>query len=322
MSGMRPTGRLHLGNFFGALANWVELAKHDETFFEVADYHALTTAFERTGDIAPGIHDVALDIGSASGIDPGTLRVVYVQSALPEIAEMQSAALDDRAGCVAAARRRPSKIKSRRSAATIATYGFLGYPLMQLVDIAIVRANGRAGRSRSTLASSNSAARSCGASTISSGRHSSSRRRCSRRIPRRPGNGRPQDVEVVRQRDRHRRRRRDHDQEDPLYADRSAEDPPPRPGQIPTSAPSSSCTTMVNAERVSPSIREANVPRARSAASIARASARSASTNAMRPVRDRRAVDRPGRASRGSCNRAPRGRARSLARRWPTSRPR
>ncbi len=136
MSGMRPTGRLHLGNFFGALANWVELARHDETYFEIADYHALTTAYERTDDIAPGIRDVALD-WLAAGIDPNR-SVVYVQSAVPEIAEMHL--LLSMVVPVAWLQRVPTfKDQIIALGGDIATYGFLGYPLMQLVDIAIVR---------------------------------------------------------------------------------------------------------------------------------------------------------------------------------------
>ncbi|MBD5633931.1 MAG: tryptophan--tRNA ligase, partial [Candidatus Eremiobacteraeota bacterium] len=138
MSGMRPTGRLHLGNYFGALENWVELAKFDETFFEVADFHALTTAYERTADIGPGIREVVLD-WLAAGIDPER-SVVYVQSALPEIAEMHL--LLSMIVPVAWLQRVPTfKDQIAALGGDIATYGFLGYPLMQVVDIAIVRAN-------------------------------------------------------------------------------------------------------------------------------------------------------------------------------------
>jgi tryptophanyl-tRNA synthetase len=137
MSGMRPTGRLHLGNYFGALQNWVELAKHHETYFEVADYHALTTAFDRTEEIAPGIRDVVLD-WLAAGIDPDR-SVVYVQSALPEIAEMHL--LLSMVVPVAWLQRVPTfKDQIAALGGEIATYGFLGYPLMQVIDIAVVRA--------------------------------------------------------------------------------------------------------------------------------------------------------------------------------------
>ncbi len=137
MSGVRPTGRAHLGNYFGAFSNWVALSREYETYLEIADYHALTTAFERTGDIAPGIHDVALDI-LASGIDPERC-VLYVQSALPEIAEMHL--LLSMIVPVAWLQRTPTfKDQIAALGGEIATYGFLGYPLMQLVDIAIVRA--------------------------------------------------------------------------------------------------------------------------------------------------------------------------------------
>jgi tryptophanyl-tRNA synthetase len=138
MSGMRPTGRLHLGNYFGALANWVELAKHHETYFEVADYHALTTAFDRTEEIGPGIRDVVLD-WLAAGIDPDR-SVVYVQSSLPEIAEMHL--LLSMIVPVAWLQRVPTfKDQIAALGGDIATYGFLGYPLMQAIDIAVVRAD-------------------------------------------------------------------------------------------------------------------------------------------------------------------------------------
>jgi tryptophanyl-tRNA synthetase len=138
MSGMRPTGRLHLGNYFGALENWVALARTNETFFEVADYHALTTAYERTADIGPDVREAVLD-WLAAGIDPER-SVVYVQSALPEIAEMHL--LLSMIVPVAWLQRVPTfKDQIAALGGEIATYGFLGYPLMQAVDIAIVRAD-------------------------------------------------------------------------------------------------------------------------------------------------------------------------------------
>jgi tryptophanyl-tRNA synthetase len=137
MSGMRPTGRLHLGNYFGALENWVALAKHHETFFEVADYHALTTSFDRTEEIAPDIRRMVID-WLAAGIDPER-SVVYVQSALPEIAEMHL--LLSMVVPVAWLQRVPTfKDQIAALGGEIATYGFLGYPLMQVIDIAVVRA--------------------------------------------------------------------------------------------------------------------------------------------------------------------------------------
>jgi tryptophanyl-tRNA synthetase len=138
MSGMRPTGRLHIGHYFGTLDSWVELSRHDETFYMVADYHALTTAYERSGDIGPGIRDVVLD-WLAAGIDPDR-SVLYLQSSIPEIAEMHL--LLSMVVPVAWLQRVPTfKDQIAALGGEIATYGFLGYPLMQLVDIAIVRAN-------------------------------------------------------------------------------------------------------------------------------------------------------------------------------------
>jgi len=85
LSGMRPTGRFHLGNYLGAAKNWVELQKEHECFFFVADYHALTT--EPDGHKAEDkVFDLTADL-IAVGIDP-TRSVLYLQSKVPEVAEL------------------------------------------------------------------------------------------------------------------------------------------------------------------------------------------------------------------------------------------
>jgi tryptophanyl-tRNA synthetase len=138
MSGMRPTGRLHLGHLVGALTQWVAFSRTDETFFEVADLHALTTAYERTAEIAPSIREMVLD-WLAAGVDPER-STLYIQSHVPEISEMHL--LLSMIVPLGWLQRVPTfKDQIAALGADISTYGFLGYPLMQLVDIAIVRAD-------------------------------------------------------------------------------------------------------------------------------------------------------------------------------------
>ncbi len=138
MSGSRPTGRQHIGHLFGALSNWVALARDDEAFFEIADYHALTTGYEKTEALQSNIVEMVID-WLAVGIDPAR-SAVYLQSQIPEIAEMHL--LLSMIVPVAWLQRVPTyKDQIAALGPEIATYGFLGYPLMQLIDIAIVRAN-------------------------------------------------------------------------------------------------------------------------------------------------------------------------------------
>jgi len=138
MSGARPTGRLHIGHLAGALSQWAAYSKTDETYFEVADYHALTTAFDKTESIASSARDLVLD-WLAVGIDPDR-SVMYLQSRIPQIAELQL--LLGMIVPVAWLQRIPTyKDQIATLGNDIATYGFFGYPLMQLCDIAIVRAN-------------------------------------------------------------------------------------------------------------------------------------------------------------------------------------
>jgi tryptophanyl-tRNA synthetase len=138
MSGMRPTGKLHLGHLVGALAPWVAYSHANETFYEVADLHALTTAYERSAEIGPNIREMVLD-WLAAGIDPQR-STLYVQSHVPQISEMHLLlSMTVPLGWL----QRVPTFKDQIAALghDISTYGFLGYPLMQLVDIAIVRAD-------------------------------------------------------------------------------------------------------------------------------------------------------------------------------------
>lgn len=136
MSGMRPTGRLHLGHYVGVLAQWVAFARDNETFFEVADLHALTTAYDRTADLAENVRETVRD-WLAAGVDPER-STLYVQSHVPQISELHL--LLSMIVPIAWLQRVPTfKDQVGALGNDVATYGFLGYPLMQFVDIAVMR---------------------------------------------------------------------------------------------------------------------------------------------------------------------------------------
>ncbi|MGH7728212.1 MAG: tryptophan--tRNA ligase [Vulcanimicrobiaceae bacterium] len=138
MSGTRPTGKLHLGHLVGVLLPWAELSRRAECFFEVADLHALTTAYERTAELAGSVFELVATM-LAVGVD-GERAAIYVQSRIAEIPELHL--LLSMIVPVSWLQRVPTyKDQLEALGPEIATYGFLGYPLMQLVDIAVVRAN-------------------------------------------------------------------------------------------------------------------------------------------------------------------------------------
>jgi len=133
LSGMRPTGRLHLGHFFGALSNWLKLQEEYECFFFVADWHALTTHYEDTSSIAENTLQVATD-WLAVGLDPAK-STLFVQSQVLEHAELHI--LLSMITPLSWLERVPTykeqieNLKDR----DLGTYGFLGYPLLQSADI-------------------------------------------------------------------------------------------------------------------------------------------------------------------------------------------
>jgi tryptophanyl-tRNA synthetase len=137
VSGMRPTGQLHLGNFHGALANWVELQYRYECFFFVADWHALTTAYENTEDLKGNSNEVLID-WLAAGLNPSACTI-FVQSRVPEHAELHL--ILSMVTPVSWLERVPTykdqiaQLKDR----DLSTYGFLGYPLLQSADILMYR---------------------------------------------------------------------------------------------------------------------------------------------------------------------------------------
>jgi len=138
LSGMRPTGRLHLGHYHGVLKNWVKLQHEFECFFFAADWHALTTHYENPQDIEQSVWDMLID-WLAAGVS-GSSSTLFIQSQVPEHAELHL--LLSMMTPVSWLERVPTykdqqeKLKDK----DLATYGFLGYPLLQSADILIYRA--------------------------------------------------------------------------------------------------------------------------------------------------------------------------------------
>ncbi len=137
VSGMRPTGRLHLGNYHGALANWVELQYRYECFFFVADWHALTTGYEDTAEIKANSQEVVIDWLGA-GLNPSACTM-FIQSRIPEHAELHL--ILSMVTPVSWLERVPTykdQIEQLRDK-DLGTYGFLGYPVLQSADILAYR---------------------------------------------------------------------------------------------------------------------------------------------------------------------------------------
>jgi Tryptophanyl-tRNA synthetase len=183
LSGLRPTGRVHLGNYFGAVRNWVRLQDLHQCYYFVADWHALTSDYADTSKITQSTFDAVAD-WLAAGLDPAR-STIFIQSEVKEHAELhlilsmvtplpwlervptfkdQQAQLEDK---------------------DLNTYGFLGYPLLQTADIIIYRASfvpvGEDQASHLELSREIVAA-----STISTAMFSRSRNRCLRRLRRFP----------------------------------------------------------------------------------------------------------------------------------------
>src|SRR5882724_10747768 len=137
LSGMRPTGPLHLGNFHGALRNWVDLQYQYECYFFVADWHALTTGYDDTAGLQSMIHEVVVDWLSA-GLNPG-VATLFVQSQVPEHAELNL--LLSMITPLGWLERVPSYKDQQEQLREkdLATFGFLGYPLLQSADILLYR---------------------------------------------------------------------------------------------------------------------------------------------------------------------------------------
>jgi tryptophanyl-tRNA synthetase len=136
LSGMQPTGRLHLGNLEGALKNWVALQNNYEMYCFIADWHSLTSDYNDTSNLQENIKEVALDYLSA-GLDPNKCAI-FVQSQVKEHAELHL--LFSMITPVARLARVPS-YKEKRKELGLDSYGFLGYPLLQVADILIYKAD-------------------------------------------------------------------------------------------------------------------------------------------------------------------------------------
>lgn len=138
LSGIRPTGALHLGHYLGVLRNWAKLQNEHDCFFFIADWHTLTTKYKDTSELQADIIEVAKDI-IASGIDPNKVTL-YVQSAIPEVAELhlllsmvtyqnwveRDPTLKDMVRLLA---------EDEKKAKEEITYGLLGYPVLMTSDI-------------------------------------------------------------------------------------------------------------------------------------------------------------------------------------------
>jgi tryptophanyl-tRNA synthetase len=139
LSGMRPTGKLHLGNYVGALRNWVGLQDNYECYFFIADWHALTTDYADTRNVKQNSLEVMIDY-LAAGLDPER-STLFIQSHVPQHAELHL--LFSLITPLSWLERVPSYKEQRENIKDkdLGTYGFLGYPLLQSADILIYQAN-------------------------------------------------------------------------------------------------------------------------------------------------------------------------------------
>ena len=136
LSGARPTGRLHLGNYFGALKNWVSLQDEYDCFYFVADVHALTTVEDTVG-LKQNTREMALD-WLAAGLDPNR-STLFIQSRVPEVLELHTYL--SMVTPMGSLQRVPSFKEQFRARADSMNYGLVGYPVLQTADIIIYLAN-------------------------------------------------------------------------------------------------------------------------------------------------------------------------------------
>ncbi len=138
LSGMRPTGNLHLGHYHGVLKNWVRLQSEYPCFFFVADWHALTTHYETPDVIEQSVWDMVID-WLATGVDPNQ-ATLFIQSKVPEHAELfLLLSMGTPLGWLERVPTYKDQIEKLKEK-DLQTYGFLGYPLLQAADILIYRA--------------------------------------------------------------------------------------------------------------------------------------------------------------------------------------
>src|SRR3989337_1224546 len=138
LSGMQPSGKLHIGNLVGALQNWVKLQDKYECYYFIADWHALTSQYADTSQIKDNIKDVLINWLSA-GIDPER-ATIFIQSHVPEHAELHL--LLSMITPLPWLERNPTYKEQLREQTSrdLHTYGFLGYPVLQAADILLYAA--------------------------------------------------------------------------------------------------------------------------------------------------------------------------------------
>ncbi|WP_298271245.1 tryptophan--tRNA ligase [Geobacter sp.] len=138
VSGMRPTGKLHLGHFHGVLANWRELQETYECFFFAADWHSLTTEYDNTSAIRENTREMVLD-WLAFGVDP-VKSTIFLQSRVPQHAELNL--ILSMITPVSWLERNPTYKEMQENLATkdLSTFGFLGYPVLMASDIIVYKA--------------------------------------------------------------------------------------------------------------------------------------------------------------------------------------
>jgi len=139
LSGMRPTGQIHLGNYFGAVKNWVDLQSKYRCYYFIADWHALTTDYGDPSQVGGSTLEMAADL-LAAGLDPER-SVLFVQSLVPEHAELHL--LLSMITPLGWLERVPTYKEQLRELSNrdLSTYGFLGYPVLQTADILLYRAH-------------------------------------------------------------------------------------------------------------------------------------------------------------------------------------
>ena len=139
LSGMRPTGNLHLGHYNGVLKNWIKLQHEHECLFFVADWHALTTHYDTPEIIEESVWEMVID-WLAAGVDPAN-ATIFIQSKVPEHAELHT--LLSMITPLSWLERVPTYKDQQEKLASkdLSTYGFLGYPLLQSADILIYKAS-------------------------------------------------------------------------------------------------------------------------------------------------------------------------------------
>ena len=315
LSGMRPTGPLHLGNYMGALENWVRLQDAYECFFIVADWHALTTDYADPGAVRENVLEVATD-WLAAGLDPAR-STLFIQSLVPQHAELHL--LLSMIMPVPWLERVPTYKEQQQelTGKDLSTYGFLGYPLLQTADIIVYKADAvpvgedqvpHVELTREIVRRFNNLY----------GEVFPEPKTAAHRGEAHPGHRRPQDVEVLRQRDLPQGRPGDRPPEAAADGHRpgpQAPDRPRRPRDLPGVRPAQG---LLARPRRRPGRPRAAARRESAASTARRSSPRACWRGSPRST----SVGASSRSARTRCGTSSwqdrRGRARSPRRRWTT----